>query len=90
MKLDPEFAVETNSIEVMRHMAMMDRSITFLTPFDVEFEQLLGRLIYLPIHELRQHTQKLMLIGQTDAASVLSSIFVESLRPIIRQAAGPT
>jgi DNA-binding transcriptional LysR family regulator len=88
MKLEPEFAVETNSIEVMRHMAMMDLGITFLTPFDVEFEQRLGRLIYLPIHELAQHTQRLMLIGQNNAASVLSSVFVESLRTIIQQATG--
>jgi DNA-binding transcriptional LysR family regulator len=28
--------LETNSIEVMRHAAMLDQAVTFLTPFDIE------------------------------------------------------
>jgi DNA-binding transcriptional LysR family regulator len=86
MKLEPQFAVETNSIEVMRHTALMDEGITFLTPFDIEFEQRLGRLIYIPIHELAHHTQQLMLIGSERTPSALASLFVENLRLVIQQA----
>lgn len=87
MKLEPQFAVETNSIEVMRHAAMADEVITFLTPFDIEFEQRLGRLTYMPIHELSRHTQQLMLIGSERTPSALASLFVENLRTVIQQAA---
>jgi DNA-binding transcriptional LysR family regulator len=87
MKLEPQFSVETNSIEVMRHTAMKDESITFLTPFDIEFEQRLKRLIYIPIHELAHHTQHLMLIVYDRTPSALASIFVENLRLVIMQSA---
>lgn len=88
VKLEPEFALETNSIEVMRHTAMMDRSITFLTPFDIEFEQRLGRLVYVPVQELSHHTQRLMLISHDKALAALTSVFIENLRSIIERATG--
>lgn len=85
MKLEPQFAVETNSIEVMRHTALSDEGITFLTPFDIEYELRQGRLIYIPIHELAHHTQQLMLIGSERTPSALASLFVENLRQVIQQ-----
>lgn len=87
MKLEPLFAVETNSIEVMRHAALSDACITFLTPFDIEYELRLGRLIYIPIHELAHHMQQLMLIGSDKTTGTLASLFVENLRAVIHQVA---
>ena len=44
--------IETNSIEVMRQSAMMDQTLTFLTPIDIESDQRSGRLVYIPVREL--------------------------------------
>jgi hypothetical protein len=59
-----------------------------LTPFDIEFEQRLGRLTYVPVHELAHHAQRLMLISHDKMVSALTSVFVENLRMIIQQANG--
>jgi hypothetical protein len=42
--LEPLPIIETNAIEIMRHAAILDNGITFLTPFDIEFERRVGRL----------------------------------------------
>lgn len=62
MSLDFHTVAETNSIEIMRHVAMLDGNITFLTPFDIEADRLAGRLVYVPIHEFARHTQRLMVV----------------------------
>ena len=79
-------ALETNSIEVMRHAAMLDQAITFLTPFDVEWERRAGRLVYVPVHELRQQTQILMLIGREQGVSTLASVLAERVKAPMEEA----
>ena len=70
--------LETNSIEVMRHAAMLDDAITFLTPFDIEWERREGRLVHVPVHDLRQQT--LMLVGRERGLSTLASVLAERLK----------
>jgi DNA-binding transcriptional LysR family regulator len=78
-------ATETNSIEVMRHMAMLDECITVLTPFDIETEQTLGRLTWVPIQEFARHEQRLMLVQNERSADVLASVFAERLKASINE-----
>jgi DNA-binding transcriptional LysR family regulator len=52
VSLDPQPIIETNAIEIMRHAAILENGITFLTPFDIEFERRAGRLVYVPVREL--------------------------------------
>lgn len=78
--------IETNSIEVMRHAAMVDQGLTFLTPFDIEFDQRAGRLIYIPVRELAQQTQRLMLIGHDRGTSAIGSVLAETIKGMMSQA----
>ncbi|EIC82464.1 LysR family transcriptional regulator [Serratia sp. M24T3] len=78
--------IETNSIEVMRHAAMVDQGLTFLTPFDIEFDQRAGRLIYIPVRELAQQTQRLMLIGHDRGTSAIGSVLAETVKGMMSEA----
>ncbi len=77
--------IETNSIEVMRHAAMVDQGLTFLTPFDIEFDQRAGRLIYIPVRELAQQSQQLMLIGHDRGTSAIGSVLAETIKGMMSQ-----
>jgi DNA-binding transcriptional LysR family regulator len=80
--------IETNAIEIMRHAAILDNGITFLTPFDIEFERRAGRLVYVPVRELSQETQSLLLIGHERGTSATASVLAEMLKTMMREAAG--
>lgn len=78
--------LETNSIEVMRHAAMLDQAITFLTPFDVEWERRATRLVYVPVRELRDRVQTLLLIGRDRGVDSLTSLLSEQLKAAMAEA----
>ena len=84
--LDLEPAVETNSIEVMRQAAMLDRGITFLTPFDIEFERQAGRLISVALRDFQHQTQRLMLVGHDRGSSAMASLLVEMVKGMMQGA----
>ena len=85
--LDLQPIIETNAIEIMRHAAVLENGITFLTPFDIEFERRAGRLVYIPIRELSHDTQALMLIGHERGSSAIASVLAEMLKEMMREAA---
>jgi DNA-binding transcriptional LysR family regulator len=85
--LDLQPIIETNAIEIMRHAAILENGITFLTPFDIEFERRAGRLVYIPIRELSHDTQALMLIGHERGSSAIASVLAEMLKEMMREAA---
>ena len=85
MKFDIRAVAETNSIEMMRHLAMSGDIITFLTPFDIEAELRLGRLVYLPVHEFARHNQRLMVVENPRKANPLASAFAERLGSLINR-----
>jgi DNA-binding transcriptional LysR family regulator len=85
--LDLQPIIETNAIEIMRHAAILENGITFLTPFDIEFERRAGRLVYVPVRELSHDTQALMLIGHERGSSAIASVLSEMLKEMMRQAA---
>lgn len=78
------FAIEANSIEMMRHLALSEGYLTFLTPFDIAFESHIGRLVYVPVREFQSKTQQLMLIGNRRNISAVASVFVENIRSVMR------
>ncbi|MBR0784853.1 LysR family transcriptional regulator [Bradyrhizobium iriomotense] len=83
--IDLQPAIETNSIEIMRHAVILNDGITFLTPFDVESERRAGRLTYVPVRELAQDAQALMLIGHVRGTSAIASVLAELLKAMIRE-----
>jgi DNA-binding transcriptional LysR family regulator len=87
VSLDPQPIIETNAIEIMRHAAILENGITFLTPFDIEFERRAGRLVYVPVRELSHDTQTLMLIGHQRGTSAIASVLAEMLRTMMGQTA---
>ncbi|WP_420967565.1 LysR family transcriptional regulator [Bradyrhizobium sp. B120] len=82
--LDLRPIIETNSIEIMRHAAILDNGITFLTPFDIEFERRAGRLAYVPVRELTNDAQALMLIGHERGTSAIASVLAEMLKAMMQ------
>jgi DNA-binding transcriptional LysR family regulator len=87
VSLDPQPIIETNAIEIMRHAAILENGITFLTPFDIEFERRAGRLVYVPVRELSHDTQTLTLIGHARGTSAIASVLAEMLKTMMGQTA---
>jgi DNA-binding transcriptional LysR family regulator len=81
--INPQPIIETNSIEIMRHAAILNDGITFLTPFDIEFERRAGRLVYVTVRELSQDAQTLMLIGHMRGTSAIASALAEMLKSLM-------
>jgi DNA-binding transcriptional LysR family regulator len=81
--ISPQPIIETNSIEIMRHAAILNDGITFLTPFDIEFERRAGRLVYVTVRELSQDAQTLMLIGHVRGTSAIASALAEMLKSLM-------
>ena len=88
VSLDLQPIIETNAIEIMRHSAIVDNGISFLTPFDIEFERRAGRLVYVPVRELSHESQTLMLIGHERGTSAIASVLAEMLKTMMREASG--
>lgn len=81
--LDLTTYIETNSIEIMRSLAINGTGITFLTPFDIEAERRSGRLVYVPVHELSQYVQHLTLIESSKRSNVLSNLFSQYIKGLL-------
>ena len=84
--LDLHPIIETNSIEIMRQAAILNNGITFLTPFDIDFERRAGRLVYVAIRELADDAQALMLIGHKRGTSAIASVLAEILKAMMQEA----
>jgi DNA-binding transcriptional LysR family regulator len=85
VSLDPPVLIETNSIEIMRHAAILDNGITFLTPFDIEFERRAGRLAYVTMRELSNDAQTLLLICHERGSSAIASVLAEMLKTMMSE-----
>lgn len=86
VKLEP--AIETNSIEMMRHAAIQNQGITFLTPIDIESERQQGRLVYVPIHGVVIRSQTLSLVSRDRASNPTASAMGELLKTLIAEVGG--
>jgi hypothetical protein len=72
----------------MRHAAILENGIIFLTPFDIDFERRAGRLVYVAVRELSHDAPTLMLIGNQRGSSAIASVLAEMLKTIMGEA-GP-
>ena len=70
----------------MRQAAILNNGITFLTPFDIDFERRAGRLVYVAIRELADDAQALMLIGHKRGTSAIASVLAEILKAMMQEA----
>jgi DNA-binding transcriptional LysR family regulator len=86
IKLEP--ALETNSIEMMRHATIETQGITFLTPIDIETERQQGRLVYAPIHGVGFRPQILSLVSRDRASNPTASALAELLKKTIGEVDG--
>lgn len=86
VKLEP--ALETNSVEMMRHATMLNQGISFLTPIDIETDRQQGRLVYVPIQGVGIHPQTLMLVSRNREVNPTASALAELLRMTIAEVAG--
>lgn len=75
--------METNSIEIMRQVAILGDAITFLTAHDIDFERRAGRLTLVPVRELSARTQTLMLLGHDRGPSAIASVLVERIKGVL-------
>lgn len=79
----PRSVVDTNSIEIMRRLAVTDGFITFLTPFDIAHEIRRGSLVHIPVRELQARGQELCIVSRARNASALAGAMAEHLRGFI-------
>lgn len=83
--LDPY--VETNSVEVMRHMAAHEGCITFLSPFDIYPELGAGNFAYLTIEGSSFQQETVDLIGRHKSFNVLVGGMIEQISQLLHNCA---
>ena len=81
--IEPEPLIETNAIEVMRHMAMTENCVTFLSQFDVQFERTNGQLVYIPLKGLKLPPEVLMLVGNARRMTPLGRAMAENFKEVM-------
>jgi DNA-binding transcriptional LysR family regulator len=73
-------AVETDSVELMRCMALEEPYVTFLTPFDTFRERRAGLLVHVPVRRVFATPEMLVLACRKKGSSPLASRTGEVLR----------
>ncbi|MEN6543347.1 LysR family transcriptional regulator [Parvibaculum sp.] len=81
--IEPEPLIETNAIEVMRHMAMTENCVTFLSQFDVHYERANGQLVYIPLKGLKLPPEVLMLVGNARRMTPLGRAMAENFKEVM-------
>ncbi len=77
--------IETNSIEIMRQVAIRGDTVTFLTAHDIDFERRAGRLTLVAVRELSTRSQTLMLLGHDRGPSAIASVLVEKIKSVLTE-----
>ena len=79
-------AIETDSIELMRCMALDELFITFLSPFDTVRERHAKSLVHVPVPRLSSNPETLILVGRKKGISPLAARVGEMFRTALEQA----
>lgn len=79
--------VETNSVEVMRHMAEHEGCVTFLSTFDIYPELLAGNFVYLPIEGSPFQRETVDLIGRHKSYNVLVGGMIDRMSQLLHDCA---
>ena len=80
--------METNSVEMMRHAAMLDQGISFLTPIDIETDRKHGKLVYVPIQGFGIRAQTLTLVCRDRGVNPAANALAELLRAMMGKISG--
>jgi DNA-binding transcriptional LysR family regulator len=79
-------AIETDSVELMRCMAIDEPFITFLSPFDTFRERNAGLLVHVPVRRVFANPETLILAGRKKGSSPLVSRVGEVFRASLDEA----
>jgi DNA-binding transcriptional LysR family regulator len=79
-------AVETDSIELMRCMALDETFVTFLSPFDTYRERRAGLLVHVPVLRVFADPETLVLAGRRRGLSPLATRVGEVFRTALDEA----
>jgi DNA-binding transcriptional LysR family regulator len=83
-KVTMQPAFETNSIELMKYLAIHDKAVTFLSATDVSEEVRENRLTYLRILDRSLKSHPLTLIHRANSSLALApALFAESIRQAV-------
>ncbi|WP_137044805.1 LysR family transcriptional regulator [Pseudolabrys sp. FHR47] len=83
-KVTMQAAFETNSIELMKYLAIHDRAVTFLSATDVSEEVRENRLTYVRILDRSLKSHPLTLIHRANSSLALApALFAESIRQAV-------
>lgn len=83
-KVTMQPAFETNSIELMKYLAIHDRAVTFLSATDVSEEVRENRLTYVRILDRSLKSHPLTLIHRANSSLALApALFAESIRQAV-------
>ena len=83
LSVDP--IVETNSIDLLKRLAMLGDVVTVLTKADVEVDRQRGALSFVPIADSEAGSQSLMIVHRTSAAlDGITTRFAEKLAELAR------
>ena len=83
-KVTMQPAFETNSIELMKYLAMHDNAVTFLSATDVSEEVRENRLVYVRILDRSLKPHPLTLVHRTNSSLALApALFAESVRQAV-------
>jgi DNA-binding transcriptional LysR family regulator len=86
IRLALEPVVETNSIDLLKRMAMLSEVATVLTKADVEIDRQRGVLAFVPIRGGEIGAQSLVIVHRTSAPlDPISTRFAEKLAELARQ-----
>ncbi|WP_242010555.1 LysR family transcriptional regulator [Acetobacter musti] len=80
-------AMETNSIEFMRQMAMRGEAITYLTPLDIIREQRERMLKFLPFRDAELQPQRFSVIAHARNTNPLLPFLVERIEALLPETA---
>ena len=78
-------SLETNSIELMRQMALVPGNITFLTPLDIIQEQSEGKLKFLTLRENGIHPQTVSIVARSKVSNPFTSLFIERVEYFLQE-----
>ncbi|QND54361.1 LysR family transcriptional regulator (plasmid) [Phyllobacterium sp. 628] len=84
-----ETLVETNTVEVMRRMVMLDDCVTFLSPFDIYPEKASGQLVYLPLDSSPFPLELVSLIGRRGVTNFLVAGLADTISALLRECVSP-
>jgi DNA-binding transcriptional LysR family regulator len=86
-----EPVVETNSIDLMKRLVMLDNKVTFLTRIDVEEDRRRGSLVFLPFLDRDFGSQSLAIVQRAKAAlDPAPRLFAEELREMLQKIGDPS